>query len=142
MKDSQALQFVDTNILVYAHDLSAGTKHERAKQLMAELWHHRTGCLSLQVLQEFYVTVTQKVMKPLDPAVAAEAVSALASWQVHVPNVSDVLEAIRVQQRNRLSFWDSLIVCSAKSLGCQILWTEDFSHGQHYEGVKALNPFF
>lgn len=141
MKDSLPLQFVDTNVLVYAHDKSAGKKHERAKALIAGLWDSGNGCVSIQVLEEFYVTVVQKVPNPLEPEVACQIISDLSQWHVHVPDVDDILEAVRVQQRNKLSFWDSLIIWSAKSLGCEVVWTEDLSHGRSYEGVKVLSPF-
>ncbi|NPV53034.1 MAG: PIN domain-containing protein [Firmicutes bacterium] len=141
MKDSPVLQFVDTNVLVYAHDVSAGEKHERAKALITDMWNSGNGCLSIQVLQEFYVTMVRKVVRPLEPEVAFQVISDLSQWRVHVPDISDILGAIRIHQRNKLSFWDSLILRSAKALGCEVIWTEDFNCGQCYEGVKALNPF-
>ncbi|GAB6273188.1 MAG: PIN domain-containing protein [Peptococcaceae bacterium] len=141
MNDKSGRQFVDTNILVYAHDISAGEKHERTKDLITHLWNSGNGCLSIQVLQEFYVTIVQKVARPLRPEMAAQIISDLSQWKLHIPIVSDVLEAIDIHQRNKLSFWDALIICSAKKLGCAILWTEDLNTDQCYEGVKVLNPF-
>lgn len=141
MSDSFSRQFVDTNILVYAHDVSAGHKHEVARKLVVDLWASRLGCLSLQVLQEFYVTVVQKVKKPLLPEKAAQIISCLGEWRVHLPDPGDVLEAIDIQQRNQLSFWEALIITSALKLDCEVIWTEDFNSGQRYEGVLALNPF-
>jgi predicted nucleic acid-binding protein len=141
MNDNSGWQFVDTNILVYAHDISAGDKHIRAKDLINELWNSGRGSLSIQVLQEFYVTVVQKVARPMQPQMAVKIISDLSTWRLHVPDVSDLLEAIDIQQRNRLSFWDALIICSAKKLGCVMLWTEDINSGQLYEGIKAQNPF-
>ncbi|MQL53657.1 PIN domain-containing protein [Desulfofundulus thermobenzoicus] len=135
-------QFVDTNILVYAHDKSAGEKHVRAKALVAGLWDNRCGCLSVQVLQEFYVTVTQKVDRLLAFEEASRIIANLAHWHVHAPLAADVLEAIKIQQRYRLSFWDAMIIRSAQALGCGILWTEDLNQGQVYEEIKVLNPFF
>ncbi|HHY45748.1 MAG TPA: PIN domain-containing protein [Firmicutes bacterium] len=141
MRGDFGRQFVDTNILVYAHDVSAGIKHHRARTLITDLWNTGNGCISLQVLQEFYVTVCQKTRKPLGPEVAARIISSLSQWHLHVPDVEDILEAIDVHQRNRLSFWDALIICSAKRLGCDVVWTEDLNPGQSYEGIKVLNPF-
>ncbi len=141
MSDNPVWQFVDTNILVYAHDSAAGYKHNQAKTLVGELWNSGYGCLSIQVLQEFYVTVAHKVSNPLQPEITARIISDLSQWRLHVPDVDGVLEAIDIQQRNRLSFWDAMIICSAKKLGCTVLLTEDLNNGQFYEGVKAQNPF-
>ena len=141
MSESSGLQFVDTNVLIYAHDLSAGDKHSRARQLIQELWQSGEGCLSIQVLQEFCVNVTQKVAKPLAPEAAAQIVADLAAWQIHWPGVEDVLDAIRLQQRYQLSFWDAMIVASAIQLGCETLWSEDMNPGQVYDRVRVLNPF-
>jgi len=134
-------QFVDTNILVYAHDLSAANKHVIAREILLNLWNSRNGCLSIQVLQEFYVTVTRKVNKPISPEKASQIISDLGQWQVHVPGVPDILKAITFQQRLKLSFWDALIICSAKQSGCELIWTEDLNNSQDYEGVRACSPF-
>lgn len=135
------LFFVDTTVLIYAYDSSAGYKHERAKSLLRDLWQERDGGLSIQVLQEFYVNVTRKVARPMSPEAAAEIIADLATWPVHRPDVSDVLEAIRLQTQLQLSFWDAMILTSARRLGCETLWSEDLSHGQVYEGVQVQNPF-
>jgi predicted nucleic acid-binding protein len=141
MSDANRLQFVDTNVLIYAHDESAGDKHTRAKALLQELWADRTGCVSIQVLQEFYVNVTQKVAIPLTAEAAAQIIADLSVWQVHQPNVDDVLDAIRLQARHRLSFWDAMIVTSAVALECQIVWSEDLNPGQRFATVTVTNPF-
>lgn len=141
MSDDSALQFLDTNVLIYAHDRSAGAKHDRARMLITDLWNSGKGCLSIQVLQEFYVNVTRNVPRPLDGPTAAQIISDLARWTVHVPNVADVLGAIEVQQRNQISFWDAMIVASAVQLGCEVIWSEDLKPGHIYEGVRVTNPF-
>ena len=141
MKEVNQLQFVDTNIMIYAHDRSAGQKYERAKQIVQELWETRTGCLSIQVLQEFYVNVTQKVAKPLSRNAAAQIIADLGLWDVHRPGARDLLDAIRLQERYQLSFWDAMIITSAIQLRCDILWSEDFSPGHFYDRVKVINPF-
>jgi predicted nucleic acid-binding protein len=141
MTGSSGFQFVDTNILVYAHDVSAGDKHERAKKLIVDLWHSGKGCLSIQVLQELYVTIRQKIPRPVAAETASQIIVSLAEWRLHTPGVCDLLEAIEIHQRHRISFWDALIICSAVKLDCAIIWTENLSSGQDYEGVKALNPF-
>lgn len=134
-------QFVDTNILIYAHDLSAGRKHQKAKRLVADLWDSARGCLSIQVLQEFYVTITKKVSRPVSDDAAMGIISDLSKWTMHAPDAEDVIEAIRLHRLHLLSFWDALILCSSEKLGCSILWTEDLNHGQMFGRVQALNPF-
>lgn len=141
MNAKPAYQFVDTNILVYAHDQSAGEKHNQAKTLIQELWQAKTGCLSVQVLQEFYVVVTQKVRRPLTAAAAARIIEDLAFWRVYAPNTRDVLGAIELQRRYTLSFWDAMIMWSAAQLGCATLWSEDLNPGQEYGVVRVRNPF-
>lgn len=141
MSEPRGRQFVDTNILIYAHDRSAGDKHIRTRDLICELWRSGEGCLSIQVLQEFYVNVTQKVAKPLTPDVAAQIIADLSTWQVHRPGVEDVLDAIRLQERYRISFWDAMIVASAIQLGCQTIWSEDLNPGQVYDTVIVTSPF-
>lgn len=141
MNERSDLQFIDTNILIYAHDLSAGEKNARARALIQSLWESRVGCLSVQVLQEFYVNVTQKVPRPLLPDTAAQIISDLSVWQIHRPGAQDVLDAIGMQQTYQLSFWDSMIVVSATQLGCGTLWSEDLNPGQTYDQVTVANPF-
>lgn len=134
-------EFVDTNVLVYANDISAGIKREQARDLVARLWAQRAGCLSMQVLQELYVNLTRKVPQPLDGATASRIVSDLSQWQVHSPEPPDLLAAIEIHQRNQISFWDAMIVRSAARLGCVRIWSEDLNSGQFYEGIRVENPF-
>ena len=141
MSEPRHLQFVDTNVLIYAHDVSAGDKHIRAQELIRELWQSGEGCLSIQVLQEFYVNATQKVTRLLTPDIAAQIVGDLAVWQVHRPGVEDVLNAIRMQNRYQISFWDAMIIASAIQLGCRQIWSEDLNPGQAYGTVTVINPF-
>jgi predicted nucleic acid-binding protein len=140
MSAKESLQFVDTNILVYAYDISAGEKHQRAKALLKRLWEHKTGCLSVQVLQELYVNLTRKVAHPVDLETASQIITDLCIWQMHTPNGADVLGAIRIQQHYQLSFWDAMIIRSAAELSCELIWSEDFSDGQVIEGIKVINP--
>ncbi|NPV08379.1 MAG: PIN domain-containing protein [Anaerolineae bacterium] len=138
---ARGFQFVDTNVLVYAHDPTAGAKYERARQLVSGLWEAREGCLSVQVLQEFYVTATRRTARLLSPTDAAKVVSSLSFWRVHRPSASHVLAAIDLSQQYCISFWDAMIIVSAARLRCSTLWTEDLNHGQTYDGVRVLNPF-
>jgi len=141
MSAEPAREFVDANILVYAFDASAGVKWEAAKQLLERLWEASTGCLSVQVLQEFFVTVTRKVAQPLLPEEAEERVREFAAWKVFAPTVHNVLSAIALHQRAQISFWDAMVVEAAAQSGCDILWTEDLNDGQLVGGVRVRNPF-
>jgi predicted nucleic acid-binding protein len=134
-------RFVDTNILVYAHDDSAGGRRDQARALVEQLWESRDGCLSVQVLQEFFVTVTRKIAKPLDAETAKAIVADWSRWYLHVPAADDVLAAIGIHQRTGVSFWDAMIVRSAAEMGCALLYSEDLNAGQEYSGVRAENPF-
>ncbi|MGD0373491.1 MAG: PIN domain-containing protein [Streptosporangiaceae bacterium] len=139
MSDNRS--FVDTNVLVYAHDGTAGRKQEQARAVLAELWESGAGCISVQVLQEFFVTVTRKVPKPLDAVSAAAIIADLSHWRVHSPGSDDVLNAIDSRRRHDISFWDAMIICSAASLGCRTLFSEDLNPEQRYDGVQVRNPF-
>jgi predicted nucleic acid-binding protein len=134
-------QFIDSNVLVYAFDRTAGRKNERARELLARLWSDGGGCLSLQVLQEFFVTATGRLTEKLSHAEAARRVAQYSEWHVHEPGKRDLLAAIDLRRELRVSFWDAMIVQSARSLGCEVLWTEDLNDGQRYAGVLVRNPF-
>lgn len=134
-------QFVDTNVFVYAYDRGNGIKQRLARKLITGLWENGRGCVSVQVLQELYVTMTKKASTPLPPETAVKIISALGEWTHHVPDVRDVIEAVSFQQKYGISFWDAMIVNSACKTGCGILWTEDFNSGQMYENVTVYNPF-
>jgi predicted nucleic acid-binding protein len=108
---------------------------------LEQLWQTRAGALSIQVLQEFYVNVTRKVARPLARATAAQLIADLSVWRVHSPRVEDVLDAIRLQERYTLSFWDAMILTSAIQLGCRTLWSEDLKPGQSYAQVQVIDPF-
>ena len=133
--------FVDTNILMYAHDTSAGEKHERARALVEELWRDRSGVVSTQVLQELAVNLRRKTSKPLDPKATREIVADYLTWQVVVNGGESVLEALDVEARYHVSFWDALVLQAAQASGAAILYSEDFSDGQAYGGVRVMNPF-
>jgi predicted nucleic acid-binding protein len=141
MSEVKGRQFIDTNILVYAHDYSAGSKYEIARGLLKNLWEEKNGCLSIQVLQEFYVTVTRKLKKPITSQQAAKVIENYDQWPLHSPNVEDLLEAINIQKQAPISFWDAMIIRSAQRLGCTCLWTEDLNHGQDYGGILVKSPF-
>jgi len=132
--------FVDTNILMYAHDASAGSKHERAKALVEELWRDRTGVVSTQVLQELSVNLRKKVRRPLDGKATRDIVADYLTWQVIVNSGESILEAIDLESRYQISFWDALVVQAAQASGAETLYSEDISDGQTYGSVRAINP--
>jgi predicted nucleic acid-binding protein len=133
--------FVDTNVLVYALDVAAGERHVVARQWMEALWRERSGRLSVQVLQEFYVTVTRKLRPGLPPDAAQREVRALLSWSPAEITPAVLDRAWYVESRYQLSWWDALIVASAQSLGCRTLLTEDLQHGQDFDGLVVRSPF-
>lgn len=134
-----AKAFLDSNILVYAHDLTAGEKRERAAALVRDLWRSGQGGLSVQVLQEFYTVTARKQV--LTPVAAEQLVEHYINWVVHKPTSPDVMSAIRLHQDALISFWDAMILTSAARLGCEVLWSEDLSAGQVLMGVRVQNPF-
>ena len=133
--------FVDTNVLVYSYDVDAGVKHHLARTVLRELWESRLGVLSTQVLQEFYVTVTRKLDKPLAKTRAREIVGTYRAWPVHQPHVDDVIAASELEERHRLSFWDALVIISAQRSNAQTLVSEDLQSGQRFGGLVIVNPF-
>lgn len=133
-------RFVDTNILIYAHDLDADAKHERAAAVVRELWENDGGVISVQVLQEFYVNVTQKIPQPLPPAEARGLLQAYRAWRVEAPTATTVVQASEIQERNRLSFWDAMIIATAVQANADTLLTEDLNHTQLIEGIRIHNP--
>lgn len=136
-----ARAFVDTNVLVYAHDSSAGEKHEQAKSLVKNLWTEKAGVVSTQVLQEFYITVRKKVLHTGDIGTAKRWLSHYINWQVIEDDGNAVLHAIDIEQRYQLSFWDALIVQAANRAGIPLLYSEDLNHDQQYGTVRVRNPF-
>lgn len=133
--------FVDTNILVYAHDVDAGDKHTVAARRLQELWDARCGVLSTQVLQEFYVTVTRKMVTPVSPGEARELIRTYAAWHVQVLGPDSILRASEIGERDTLSFWDALVVAAAVAAQARRILSEDLNPGQTVEGILIENPF-
>jgi predicted nucleic acid-binding protein len=134
------IAFVDSNVLIYAHDRDAGPKREPAMALLGRLWTERTGILSVQVLQEFFVTVTRKLQTPLARAQAREVVRAYAPWVLSPTTPETILRATELSEAARIDFWDALIVAAAEQSGAETLYSEDLSHGQVIAGVRVVNP--
>ncbi|MBS1259316.1 MAG: hypothetical protein MAG551_02386 [Candidatus Scalindua arabica] len=133
--------FLDTNIIVYAYDVSAGEKHLIARKVMVDLWDSGNGLLSTQVLQEVFVSVTRKIQKPLDIIRTKEVVSDLMKWDIFINDSETILGAIDIHQQYQYSFWDSMILYAAINGGASTLLSEDFACGQTVLGTKIKNPF-
>lgn len=132
--------FVDTNILMYAHDRAAGDRHERAKALVEQLWRDRTGVVSTQVLQELSVNLRKKARRPLDAKAARDIVADYLTWHVIVNSGDAILEAIDLESKYQISFWDALVVQAAQASGAEVLYSEDLSDGQRYGSIRVVNP--
>ena len=133
--------FFDTNILVYANDTGAPEKRSRSRKLIREAIISGMGSISTQVLAEFWVMVTRKLKTPLALETAREQIVMFSAFRVHAVDQPTVLEAIRLQERYRLSYWDAQIVASARFAKAKLLYSEDLQHGVEYEGVSVQNPF-
>jgi len=133
--------FVDTNILVYAHDADAGEKHAAAARAVTELWESRNGILSTQVLQELYITLTRKVAAPVTGSIVRRLIRNYMTWELVLNDGAIILHAGEIGDSYQLSFWDGLIVAAAYSKNAAIILTEDMNHGQVVEGIRIENPF-
>jgi predicted nucleic acid-binding protein len=131
--------FFDTNILIYADDKSEPAKRRSALGLIETHRRARTGVVSPQVLQEYFVTVTRKLR--LDPAIARRKVELLAEFDVSSPEIPDILAAIDLHRLHGVSFWDALIIRTAKQAGCTMLLSEDMQEGREVDGLRIVNPF-
>lgn len=134
-----ARSFFDTNVLVYADDKAAPAKQRRAVDLIAEHRRAGTGVVSLQVLQEYFVTVTRKLH--VDPRIARRKVELLAEFDVAAPEVADILAAIDLHRLHGFSFWDVLILRAAQQAGCSVLLSEDLQEAREIDGIRVVNPF-
>jgi predicted nucleic acid-binding protein len=132
--------FIDTNILIYAHDVDAKAKHLIAKEVLRELWSERTGVLSVQVLQEFYVNVTRKIPTLLSKELARVVANSYAIWCTETTH-AEISTAFRIEDESRISFWDALIVSSAVKSGATRILSEDLGAGQRIAGILIVNPF-
>ncbi len=140
MRSEKAKYFVDTNILIYAHDRGAGVKHERARQLIEQLWSAGQGVLSTQVLQELCVNLRRRVARPLPGDEIAKLIEDYLSWQIVIITPQAIVAALGIEDRYKVSYWDALILHAAESCGAAVLYSEDLSHGQRYGVVEVLNP--
>ncbi|TVR31399.1 MAG: PIN domain-containing protein [Spirochaetaceae bacterium] len=136
-----AKQFVDTNVLVYSRDTTEPEKHAIAAQIMRRLWQDRTGVISTQVCNEFYVTVTRKLDPGLTPDEAWDDLDALFAWNPIPVNTACIRVARHVELRYGVSWWDSLIIAACSQAGCTEILSEDLNPNQEYLGIRVANPF-
>jgi len=134
-----ARSFLDTNVLVYTDDKAAPAKQRIALDLVSAHLRDHTGVVSLQVLQEYFVTITRKLH--VAPQIARRKVELLAEFDVAAPDVGDILAAIDLHRLHSLSFWDALVLRSAKRAGCSVLLSEDMQDAREIDGVRIVNPF-
>jgi predicted nucleic acid-binding protein len=132
--------FVDTDILVYAHDRSAGLKHERARALLEQLWKSGRGVLSTQVLQELCINLRRKVSEPVPMDEVRLLIRDYATWEVITNTTDSVLQALDIEMRYKTSFWDALILQAAESAGATTLYSEDLATGGRYGSIRIVNP--
>lgn len=131
--------FLDTNILLYAHDRDAGEKQYLAKELVLKMWDHPPGpSISIQVLQELYVNLSQKNVALKESRAIVED---YLQWDVVENTASLLMRGIKNKERYKISFWDALIIAAAQQSGSEILYSEDLNDGQKYGSVMVQNPF-
>jgi len=133
--------FLDTNVLVYAYDRTDPAKQATASGLIERHLRADTGCISVQVLGEFYVTVTRKIPRPLALSAAAAAVAAFGPLRTVELSRAMVRQAVTLHQRGELSYWDALIVVAAERAGCETILSEDLQPGRSYQSVRVVDPF-
>jgi len=138
-KTMAARSFFDTNVLLYADDKGEPGKQKRALTLIAEHRRSRTGVVSMQVLQEYFVAATRKLR--VDAATARRKVELLAEFDVSAPELADILAAIDLHRLHGFSFWDALVVRTAKQSGCTLIFSEDMQDGREIDGIRIVNPF-
>lgn len=133
--------FVDTNVLVYARDDLEPEKQPVAQGWLEYLWDSGEGRTGIQVLNEYYVTVTRNVRQPMAEDDARADIADLAGWRPVGIDEDLVGTAWEIQDRFGLHFWDALVVAAARAAGCDTLLTEDLQHGQDLDGLRVVNPF-
>ena len=131
--------FVDTNVLLYADDARSPAKQQRARMLIEHLTDEGSGCVSMQVLQEYFNGATRKLR--LSAAFARSRVETYMRLQVVTLVPDDLLEAINLHRRYQFAIWDALIVRAALISNCDTLYSEDLQNGQRIDGLTIVNPF-
>jgi predicted nucleic acid-binding protein len=131
--------FFDTNVLMYTDDESAPLKKARALQLLKEHHADKSGVLSLQILQEYFVNATKKL--GVLPETARQKVELFSELEVGVPELADILAAIDLHRLHNFSYWDALVIRMARQTGCKVLYSEDLQNQRAIEGLRIVNPF-
>lgn len=131
--------FVDTNVLVYQVDESELEKQLQARRWIEQLWQHDSGRVSVQVLQEFYSTVTRRLSQAVSKEDARRAVRRLGAWNPVLLDGETLEQGFRLEERFELAWWDALIVAAAQAAACRYLLTEDLQHDQTFEGLRVIN---
>jgi len=134
-------EFIDANVLIYAHDESAGRKRDQARELLRRLVLNRQAASSVQVAGEFFVIATRKLKSPLSTKQAAEILEDLSGWMIHSPSLGDAQAAVEIASRFQIHYWDALVIRSAQAVGASILWSEDLQDGGRFGAVSVKNPF-
>lgn len=133
--------FIDTNVLIYAHDHTSGIKYQKARLLVRELWEGENAVISTQVLQELYAVLRRRTKSPLPPDEAEQILRDYFEWEIVVNTRDSILRAVALETRYKISFWDGLILQAAETAEAEIVYTEDLSHRQAYGQVTVINPF-
>ena len=133
--------FLDTNILVYAHDSQNSKKKKISQGLILNGLKNANIVISTQVLSEFFVTITRKVEKPLSPSRARKEIHLLSNLEISNIGFPLILSAIDQHVKYKISFWDALIIVSAQQSKCNIIYSEDLNDGQQFDDSKIVNPY-
>jgi predicted nucleic acid-binding protein len=134
-----SVEFIDTNIVVYAYAGGQGERPDKSRWLIEQLATNGCGAISIQILTEFYSVSTGKL--GMASRRAEEIILSFGHWKLYRPAHSDILSAIRLQRGHKLAWWDALVLNSAIELGATTLWTEDFTHGRKFGALTIRNPF-
>ncbi len=133
--------FLDTNVLVYAHDAGSPEKKARSQELIFACLRNNTGVLSAQVLSELFVTLTKKLEQPMSIEQAKREIVLLSTMETVEIDATLVVQAITLKERWQLSYWDSLILAAAERAECTVVYSEDMSDGQEYGSLVVRNPY-
>jgi len=133
--------FVDTSVLVHAHDLDGGEKRAIAEHLVRQLWQDETGALSAHVLEEFYAALTTGIASPVPRRAARDLIQAYSAWPVVPLDAADVITASDIEERYRLAFRDAMIVVAARKSAATLLLSERIQPFRPIAGLEVKNPF-
>jgi predicted nucleic acid-binding protein len=133
--------FLDTSVLVHAHDLDSGLKRAIAEHVLKQLWQDETGVLSTQVLQELYAALTSGIASPVPRRAARDLIHAYSVWPVVTLDAADVQAASDFEERYRVGFRDAMIVVAARKSGATLLLSDALQPYRPITGLELQNPF-